>query len=459
MKTKSLSFVIGFLCSLALLAGCKDDNKNITPEPPAPTGPQNVTITTSGLVYDGFTATITPKDDKITYYCSYVEKRHMDDFDTEAEYISSEVLKIQAAATQSGLSFAEFVVENGMVVSGKSELAVLASIDANTEYCVYAYLLDADGNFSRTMDKVFFTTPAAPAASMRDDATLSLSLTNLGAHAFGIAMHCLDPLLYVFTGYTEIANYEKVFGGEPQGIVDYVEAAFAKDAKDQNSTLGSVVRTNCLQGSQLFGELMGAPSSTSYIAYAIGFDSQGRRVTDIATLEYATLEEVVGQASVTLTPGKYYDGDELYAIDAQKYASYKDKAYAFVHAEPNAEAANWYIRVGKAAGLKDQPDDLLKDLLLQKGTQNKTDVVFAAEWDVDYLLLGVALDADEQASNLVKVISKCLKSGVSPISDITGASAPANVFELIGSQLVNSFDSGASFELKLKAVEKINIRR
>lgn len=173
-----------------------------------------------------------------------------------------------------------------------------------------------------------------------------------------------------------------------------------------------------------------------YDIAVIPFDNNGESIGKVFRTPYEAPAQTVSEASVTLSFDKYYNGRELYAYDPEKYAAGKDNlAYVPTVVTPNDKAVEWYAAL-YADDLSDRSDrSIITNLKDYGGEHNSATLSYcwayfydAKYWGQDGIVntfCAVALDAAGNYGPVTKIVFTPTTDGVSPISDITGASSAA----------------------------------
>ena len=132
-----------------------------------------------------------------------------------------------------------------------------------------------------------------------------------------------------------------------------------------------------------------------------------------------TLPKAVSDATVTATIDKYFNGDDLYALDNEKYADCRGQAYVMVtFAAENAK--EWYGTM-----VAEDPNDPTSaisgveviETLLVGGTWCPTGKLYLCKWDTEHTILAVGVAADENPGVLLRQSHTFTKAGAAPVSE------------------------------------------
>lgn len=138
-----------------------------------------------------------------------------------------------------------------------------------------------------------------------------------------------------------------------------------------------------------------------------------------------TLPNQLSNATVTATVNKYFNGDDLYAMDPVKYASYQGKAYVSVTFEAT-DAATWYGTL-----VEENPKDptsaisdaeIIEGLVNGSGTWCPTGKLYLCNWDVENTILAVGVGTDDNTGKLLRQTHVFTKDGASPVSEFVDPS-------------------------------------
>lgn len=164
---------------------------------------------------------------------------------------------------------------------------------------------------------------------------------------------------------------------------------------------------------------------TDYVVMAVSLDLETGEAAypkGFVSEVFTTEERVFSDASVTFTPGKYYDGDALADIDATKYGKMRGMAVLCYELQPNAAASEWCstIMEGDATewGLSD--DDVIDMLVTYGGDEVRVNArtgVFVCLWDTAFSCMAVAMDLNANFGHAVITPFMLDKKGVSPAQE------------------------------------------
>lgn len=171
---------------------------------------------------------------------------------------------------------------------------------------------------------------------------------------------------------------------------------------------------------------------TAYRVFAISIDMKTGKPAypkGFVSDEFTTSEHVVSKASLTFTPGKYYDGDALAALDPDKYGACKGMAMLTYTIEPNADAAHWYSNFYPGNSYDKLDDDTAIAFLVEFGYDNgnpdnvsydRREGSYMMPWDQYCTFLAIAKDRNGIYGHCITQTVVCTKSGASPAEEFIG---------------------------------------
>lgn len=292
--------------------------------------------------------------------------------------------------------------------------------EPDTEYMIIVF--GYDGDFTTDLTTYKFRTEKPGDAS---DVTFEFSYSDLSSRSVSVTFKPSDKTVSYLALVADEATLNKKGGANAEGVKKLIDSEISLSIRyGEFSSRKDFVKDNAQ-----FGEKTGTfglePGKKHY-ACAVCMDSEGNYVSEVAIDEFTAPEEVATTASVTATFDKYFDGDALAGSDPVKFADYAGYAVLPVRFELTDNALDGIFTVFTREEIEEfnPTDDELRSILLNNDYMNVSNFFTSAredlllDWNCDYVLCMIGIDAAENVGNLVKVdIPALTKSGASPITD------------------------------------------
>ena len=283
-----------------------------------------------------------------------------------------------------------FTGERSLDTSADLELADLAP---DTEYVAVVFGIDSEGNRTTVVAHDVCRTERVAQSAMTIDITVT-NITSLGAYV------TFRPSVDNETYFTDCIDYETYasFGGDDDAFV-----------RAQVATLGTNIGAYLTVGYHPLDAEGFLKPETSYLAYAFGY-SEGVTTPLMKSQVFTTKAlETGGEAEVAVVT-EVQDGDEYYAEDPVKYASYRGKAVVFARLTPNAHAVHWYA--GAFKDISEYDDRTMISMLKAQGRQDAAQLGNLAEWGSQLTYAVVATDTQGVFGPLIRKIVRAERSSV-----------------------------------------------
>lgn len=373
---------------------------------------------TSEIAWEAFQAPGLESDNTITLEVTDITS-------TSAKFVTSVTnddpywVGIQPAATIAGWddeylmwAIVDYYDVASEVVTGNKE-RIFDGLNPDTEYVAIAFGFDG-GSWTTGLSRVDFKTSAAGDPSQ---CTFEFRIDNLKSRSVDITVLPSDQSVSYHWDLFEADMTEDEIRQMFQENIDYqMEMGWVSSALEYWQY--TVVR-----GNDAYSWTSLTPNS-SYKVMAVAIDmTTGDYATDFFFETFTTPEAVLSDAAVDLDV-KYYDGDELYEFDPGMYTAFRGKAYADVHASVSGPAAHYYYTVfSYSEGYEDpevfSDEDVIYNLVdLQKGQVDRASAQWILDWDKEYILIGIAVDADGNYGTSFRQRFTPVRDGSSPIEEI-----------------------------------------
>lgn len=371
-----------------------------TPGQPAANDGFEVRVTDVGATVA--TVSVTPDNDAMPYYFDIVTEADYAACGGDLSIILSELLSFLREQNP-GRSTEEITAA---IQSRGPDSDTIGPLPPSTGFYAFAIGLDDDGTCTTEAQVTPFRT-----LKTSDPAKCSFTLwvDDIGNRSATVGVIPSDGT----TGYFTSVIPESEYAGDVQ-LSERIRRAIEQIATERNLSVTEVVEAICYHGpSSEYQD--GLDSSTDYYAFAYALNPDATAAGAITKQRFTTLGENISAATCTLECDRYFDGDELHALDPVKYANLKGKVYASITAHPSTDALHWYAALGRG-DMTDPtfyPDETTINALLQAGTPDKTQMLYVAEWG-EATLLAVAADEYYQFGTVFRLLINFDKTGASP---------------------------------------------
>ena len=169
---------------------------------------------------------------------------------------------------------------------------------------------------------------------------------------------------------------------------------------------------------------------TQYKVAAVVMDHRtGEFLADVIFSEpFSTGEENYSDITITATFDKFYNGDDLYAVNPNAGAQYQGYAMVPVTVTIDGEYNSYYYTIFEyVTGLEDPakyPDAALYQTLVYYGVNYAQSVNFRAPWNKAVVIAALAIDKEGRYSRVYRQKYTFKKYNASPISDLLSTKSP-----------------------------------
>ena len=169
---------------------------------------------------------------------------------------------------------------------------------------------------------------------------------------------------------------------------------------------------------------------TQYKVAAVVMDHRtGEFLADVIFSEpFSTGEENYSDITITATFDKFYNGDDLYAVNPNAGAQYQGYAMVPVTVTIDGEYNSCYYTIFEyVTGLEDPakyPDAALYQTLVYYGVNYAQSVNFRAPWNKAVVIAALAIDKEGRYSRVYRQKYTFKKYAASPISDLLSTKSP-----------------------------------
>ena len=295
-------------------------------------------------------------------------------------------------------------------------------LEPDTEYMIVVF--GYDGGFTTDLTTEKFRTLEPGDASK---VTFEFEYSDLSARSVGVTIKPSDLTVSYLAIVVDEVTIGKKGGPNAEGVKKLLDTEIQKAILFGEFEDRAAFVKDYAQHGEKTGYFSLEPGLKHY-ACAVGMDSDGNYASEVAIGEFTAPEEIATEASVTAVFDKYFDGDDIAALDSEKYGDYAGSAVLPVKFTLTDGALDGIYTVFTREEIEEaQPaDDEIRSILVNDDymnvsnffTSTREDIIL--DWDCEYVLCMVGIDADENIGRLVKVdIPALTKEGVTPVSEFT----------------------------------------
>ncbi len=158
-----------------------------------------------------------------------------------------------------------------------------------------------------------------------------------------------------------------------------------------------------------------------YYVWCVCMDEMGKTQAEVQCSKPIRIAAtMIGESEVRISMGKYFNGDDLYALNSEKYADARGKAYVSVTFQQDEKAAMWY---GTLSEEDLTSPELLSDMDIVATFESRqeywfpTTKLYLCNWDAPYTVLAVAKDKSGNFSEVVRELHTFSRDKAAPVSE------------------------------------------
>ena len=301
MKIFKLLSITAILAILA--AGCQDKPQTqepennqpevVKPEDGKPIELEDFTVTLTSLHAGDVFFTIQPKEQDMTYWYSLQIKEEMQE--TEEDTFAADLEYFYTIADYYGITVHELLSDN--LVAGKKDW-MYNSLSPRTEYVLYMYGIDTDGNALTGLNQVTFTTPAVKQLDCDFEMVVG---DNITATSFSVTIVPSDNTVGYFYDIFPAAMYEEYCLSDaanlPAFIADYIPSLAAENGYTVPATVGAISAYGAI--TQDFTSEDGIEAANTYYVFAIGLGADGTATTEAKVISVTTARPPMNTFEIT----------------------------------------------------------------------------------------------------------------------------------------------------------------
>ena len=299
MKIKSLTLVSKVIALIATLAlfSCADDatTSGLTPKPVNPTPePENKDFKFSGVVAEhrSIKVNIMPRNEEQEYIVFLCEKKHFtaNQIDTREELLEDDYIYFSQLAETYNMPLKEFLQQIGWLIKGDKVGYGAINLYPDTEYVVYCYGVEFDGDFYEATTDICHTVISTTAPELVDvDYNIDVNVSG------NTATVSIDPKKYNGYYYSyvipETDRYYLYEGMEFNGdyLTHYRNSLL--DEISANMDAGTSVAQQCHKGKVEFSERLEPNKEHVVLVFTLSEDKVPI-IASLPTVEYFTTGDV-----------------------------------------------------------------------------------------------------------------------------------------------------------------------
>lgn len=364
------------------------------------------------LIYSNVTTTsadlqVIPSDDTIGYYFDVCTEEDFNSVNGDVYYIVSEYMDYLLEAYP---SFSLSDVLAAMLSYGPDSDTV-NGLPAGTTMCFYAVAIDEEGQPASEPTVVKFTTEQAGDPS---ECTFDIEVSEIKGTTCLISILPSDPSVRYWFAVTPVEGYP---GDIPMMVAVKEEAAAY--ASQIGRSLEEVIAAVTIAG-PVADYWYDLEMDTNYYVYAFAMDKDGDYLGPCFKQAFKTAADDISDADLELDY-RYFNGDDLYEMNPEKYPNAQGRVLIQVKATPNAFAYDWAVIVG-VGDMTDEnlfPYDATINAILASGAAkyNQNLQQFWIEWK-PCTILAFAADYDGMNGPLHRILVEPTKDGASSIDEL-----------------------------------------
>ena len=321
-------------------------------------------------------------------------------------------------------SFVDYYDLAKYTITGSQSSILFEDLKPGTEYTALAFGFDEGSYTTGLTRKQFATDPAGDPSKC----TFDIQLSNLKSRSVDVTVVPSDP---------SVSYHWDMFEGDM--TEDDIKAWF-QETMEYQIAMGLISSAKEYWEWTVVNDVDGYSWTTltpesEYQVIAVAIDLEKADYAGPFTVKsFKTPEAVLSDATVTLD-AKYYNGDDLYSIDAGQFSSCIGKALVDVNASLSASVEHYYYTIFSYQEGNEDPEIFTDEDVIHNLVDNDKGVVdtqrqqWLLEWDMNYILIGIAVDANGNYGNSYRLRITPTKDGASPAEDypMTRSETPVKI--------------------------------
>ncbi len=374
MRTFNCLLAIVALLSTVIFVGCEPHNENPDKKRPSFVF-ENPSSTHTSLSVD-----IIPQDKQSEYivFLSTVQYFTSNGIDSEQELFEDDHIYFSTLAAEYNMPLKDFLSEAGWLTSGDKIGYSGISLHPDTDYCIYCYGVNFDGEYYTPTTAVYYTVIRTAPSEL----DIELEVTDITPYEAHLTITPSNDEQYacVFLAANQYPECENDLDTMNAIIQGFMPATFVGEHSEKLAPL---------------------MPSTEYIVAAFGFDGKAP-TTELFTKRFTSLEQTEGEIAIEdIRVLKIFDIIEVAAIDP-RYEPLIEECECLVTVEaitsrPSDRIYYFWFESWMTEEYSDEA--FMEDLLMYKPTPSPTVVTLWYSPD-EFLFAGIVEDEDGNFSEI-----------------------------------------------------------
>ena len=265
----------------------------VKPESGEPVVMEDFTVTLNHVHSGDVFLTIEPEDKEMTYWYQLQVKEDMPE--TDEEILASDMEYLQYIADYYGTSLVQLLADN--LLKGDLEWRY-QYLEPNTEYVLYMYGMDIEGQATTTVNQLTFKTTKVEQLDCEFDILVG---DNVTANSFSITIIPSDDTVAYYYDVFPAWMYEEYCLSDAENIpafmAEYLPALAAENSVTVAYAVGAISNYGSIAHDFTLED--GIEANSSYFVFAIGIGADGTTTTEAEVIEVKTAAPPVNSFEVT----------------------------------------------------------------------------------------------------------------------------------------------------------------
>ena len=265
----------------------------VKPESGKPVVMEDFTVTLNHVHSGDVFLTIEPEDKEMTYWYQLQVKEDMPE--TDEEILASDMEYLQYIADYYGTSLVQLLADN--LLKGDLEWRY-QYLEPNTEYVLYMYGMDIEGQATTTVNQLTFKTTKVEQLDCEFDILVG---DNVTANSFSITIIPSDDTVAYYYDVFPAWMYEEYCLSDAENIpafmAEYLPALAAENSVTVAYAVGAISNYGSIAHDFTLED--GIEANSSYFVFAIGIGADGTTTTEAEVIEVKTAAPPVNSFEVT----------------------------------------------------------------------------------------------------------------------------------------------------------------